>query len=109
MVDAIFELGDLELELGGTLRAGQVSYRTHGTLAPARDNAILFPNMYSCTPASLDPCIGAGEALDSERWFVVYPGQLGNGICSSPSTTAQPFSDLTIGDDVTAQHRLVTN
>jgi len=107
--DAIFELGDLELELGGTLPAGRVSYRTHGTLASGRDNAILFPHMYSGTPASLDPWIGAGRALDPARWFVVCPGQLGNGISSSPSTTAHPSPELTIGDDVTAQHRLVTD
>src|SRR2546427_5735126 len=108
MVDAIFELGELELELGGTLPAAQLSYRTHGTLAPGRDNAILFPHMYSGTPASLDPWIGAGRALDPARWFVVCPGQLANGISSSPSTTANPFPELAIGDDVAAQHRLVS-
>jgi homoserine O-acetyltransferase len=106
--DAIFELGDLELELGGTLPAVQLAYRTHGTLAPGRDNAILFPHMYSGTPASLDPWIGAGRALDPARWFVVCPGQLANGISSSPSTTAHPFPELVIGDDVAAQHRLVS-
>ncbi len=88
-------LGDLELELGGTLRDARLAYRTHGTLAPGRDNAILFPHMYSATPASLDPWIGRGRALDPGRWFVICPAQLVNG-------------ELAIGDDVAAQHRLVS-
>jgi homoserine O-acetyltransferase/O-succinyltransferase len=106
--DFVLELGDLDVELGGTLPDARLAYRTHGTLAPARDNAVLFLHMYSGTPASLDPWIGSGRALDPGRWFVICPGQLGNGISSSPSTTSGPFPELTIGDDVAAQHRLVT-
>ncbi|MBV8735106.1 MAG: alpha/beta fold hydrolase [Solirubrobacterales bacterium] len=105
--DGILELGDLELELGGVIPAARLAYRTHGTLAPRRDNAILFAHMYSGTPASLDHWIAGGRALDPTRWFIICPGQLGNGESSSPSTTAGRFPELTIGDDVTAQHRLV--
>ncbi|MDQ3993953.1 MAG: alpha/beta fold hydrolase [Actinomycetota bacterium] len=107
--DHVFELGALELELGGTLRGPRVAYRTHGRLAPGRDNVILFPHMYSGTPASLDAWIGPERPLDPDRWFVVCPGQLGNGVSSSPSTTAGAFPALTVGDDVAAQHRLVTD
>jgi homoserine O-acetyltransferase/O-succinyltransferase len=109
--DATCRLGDLELELGGALPGARLAYRTHGSLAPGRDNAILFAHMYSGTPASLDPWIGPGRPLDPERWFIICPGQLGNGVSSSPSTTASgagPFPALTIADDVAAQHRLVT-
>jgi homoserine O-acetyltransferase len=105
--DHLFEFGKLELELGGTLPDGRVAYRTHGSLAPTHDNAILFPHMYSGTPASLDGWIGPGRALDPERWFIVCPGQLGNGLSSSPSNAPGDFPELTIGDDVTAQQRLV--
>lgn len=105
--DHVLKLGDLDLELGGTLAEARLAYRTHGTLAPARDNAVLFLHMYSGTPASLDPWIGSGRALDPGRWFVVCPGQLGNGLSSSPSTMSGPFPELTIGDDVAAQRRLV--
>lgn len=110
-IDAALELGDFALELGGLIPAARLAYRTHGTLTPGRDNAILFEHMYSGTPASLDPWIGSGRALDPERWFIICPGQIGNGISSSPSTTAGGrgrFPELTIGDDVTAQHRLVS-
>lgn len=106
--DATLELGDVELELGGVIPAARLGYRTHGTLAPDRSNAILFAHMYSGTPASLDPWIAGGRALDPARWFIICPGQLGNGISSSPSTTVGPFPELTIGDDVSAQHRLVS-
>jgi homoserine O-acetyltransferase/O-succinyltransferase len=107
-VDEIFELGDLPLELGGTLCTARLAYRVHGTLSPARDNAVLFPHMYSGTPSSLDTWIGADRALDPGRWFVVCPGQLGNGLSSSPSNTEGPFPALSIGDDVSAQYRLVS-
>jgi len=93
--EGVFELGDLELELGRTLPDARLAYRTHGELSPARDNAMLFPHMYSGSPASLDPWIEPGRPLDPERWFVVCPAQLAG-------------AELTIGDDVAAQHRLVT-
>ncbi len=63
--------------------------------------------MYSGTPASLDGWIGPERALDPTRWFVVCPGQFGNGVSSSPSSTSGEFPALTIGDDVAAQHRLL--
>jgi homoserine O-acetyltransferase/O-succinyltransferase len=105
--DGILELGDFETELGGVIPAARLVYRTHGTPAPARDNAVVFAHMYSGTPASLDPWIGAGRPLDPERWFIICPGQLGNGASSSPSTVGGSFPELTIGDDATVQHRLV--
>ena len=63
--------------------------------------------MYSGTPASLDEWIAPERALDPTRWFVVCPGQFGNGVSSSPSNTSGEFPALTIGDDVAAQHRLL--
>jgi homoserine O-acetyltransferase len=105
--DGTLELGDFELELGGVIPGARLDYRTHGSLAADRGNAVLFAHMYSGTPASLDSWIGSGRALDPERWFILCPGQFGNGISSSPSTTAGPWPEVTIADDVTAQRRLV--
>ncbi len=102
-----FDLHEFELELGGMLPAARLGYRTHGMLSEARDNAVLFPHQYSGTPASLDRWIGPGRPLDPQRWFVICPGQLGNGESSSPSNSEAPFPDLTIGDDVEAQRRLL--
>lgn len=108
-----FDLGRFVLRSGYTLPAGQLAYRTHGTLNAAKDNAVLFPHMYSGTPSSLDLHIGPGLALDPERYFIICPGQLGGGMSSSPSNTEPPFDRgqfpaLSIVDDVLAQHRLVT-
>jgi homoserine O-acetyltransferase len=103
----VLGLGDLELESGAVLACARLAYEAHGTLSPARDNAILFPHMYSGSPASLARTVTAGRALDPERFFVICPGQLGGGLSSSPSNTDGPFPEVTIGDDVTAQHLLV--
>jgi len=51
--------------------------------------------------------------LDPRKYFIILPGQFANGFSSSPSNTPPPFNDgafpnVTIGDDVRAQHRLVT-
>lgn len=105
---AIFELGDFELEGGDVLAEARLLYKTHGTLNAARDNAVLYPHMYSGTPSSLESTIAPGRALDPERWFVICPGQLGNGFSTSPSNSDTPFPDATIGDDVRAQRRLLT-
>ena len=109
MSDEVLELGDLELESGETLRGARLLYTTHGTLNEARDNAILYPHMYSGTPSSLESTIAPGRALDPERWFIVCPAQLGDGLSSSPSNTDGAFPDVSVGDDVTAQYRLVTD
>ena len=104
----MLELGDLRLEGGGVLEGARLLYKTHGSLNAARDNAILYPHMYSGTPSSLESTITPGRALDPAAYFVICPGQLGGGFSSSPSNTGGPFPDVTTGDDVTAQHRLVT-
>ena len=109
----IFELGDFELESGITLPNARLAYKTHGTLNSARDNAILFPHMWSGTPKAMEIFIGEDRPLDPSKYFIILPGQFANGFSSSPSNTPPPFNggafpNVTIGDDVRAQHRLVT-
>jgi homoserine O-acetyltransferase/O-succinyltransferase len=108
-----FELGDFPLNSGYTLRGARLGYKTHGTLSAARDNAILFPHFYSGTSATLEHWIGEGRALDPTNYFIIMPGQFGGGFSSSPSNTLLPFNQgafppVSIGDDVRAQHRLIT-
>ncbi len=105
---SVLELGDVLLESGETLRDARLLYKTHGEPNAARDNAILYPHMYSGTPSSLESTIAPGRALDPERYFVICPGQLGGGFSSSPSNTGGRFPEVTVGDDVRVQHRLVT-
>lgn len=109
----VFELGDFPLLLGGTLRGAKLTYKTHGTLNKDRNNAILFPHMYSGTPNSMEIFIGPDRPLDPTKYLIILPGQFGNGFSSSPSNTPPPFGqsafpNIMIGDDVRAQHRLIT-
>ncbi len=108
-----FELGDFALEMGETLRNAKLLYKTHGKLNAKKDNAILFPHMWSGTSSSMEGFIGEGRPLDPKKYFIILPGMLGNGFSSSPSNTPTPhdrgaFPNVTIGDDVQAQHRLLT-
>ena len=108
-----FELGNFELESGITLPDARLAYKTHGALNEAKDNAILFPHMWSGTPKAMEIFIGEDRPLDLRRYFVILPGQFANGFSSSPSNTPPPFNggafpNVTIGDDVRAQHRLLT-
>ena len=107
------ELGDLPLIQGETLKDAKLAYRTHGELNANKDNAILFPHMWSGTSKSMEIFIGEDRPLDPSKYFIILPGQFGNGFSSSPSNTPPPhnmgaFPNIMIGDDVMAQHRLVT-
>lgn len=112
-----YELYDIEvlnLEEGGTLRGCQLAYATFGELNAAKDNAILIPTWYSGTSKIIeDVYIGEGRALDPAKYFILVVNQIGNGLSSSPHNTPAPagmghFPCVRIGDDVRAQHMLVT-
>ena len=109
----IFKLGDFALQRGGMLPDCKLAYATAGQLNAEKSNAILFPVMFSGSSGSLQHYIAEGLALDPEKYFIIIPNQLGNGLSSSPNNTPAPFSaasfpNLDIADDVCAQHRLIT-
>ena len=110
----LFDAGNLLLEEGGTLRACQLAYATHGKLNAAKDNAILVPTWYSGTSKIMEQVyIGKGRALDTDKYFIIVVNQIGSGLSSSPHNTPAPggmanFPRVRIGDDVQAQHKLVT-
>jgi homoserine O-acetyltransferase/O-succinyltransferase len=109
----IFELGDFALQGGATLRGAKLAYQTYGTLSAAKDNAIVYPTWYSGRHWDNEWLIGSGMALDPERYFIIVPNMFGNGLSSSPSNTPPPydrarFPNVTMYDNVAAQHRLVT-
>ena len=109
----IFAAGDTTLQSGVVLPDVRIAYVTHGRLNAARDNAIVYPTHYSGTHDSNAWAIGAGMALDPEKYFIIVPNMLGNGVSSSPSNTPAPFDGprfplATVLDNVLLQHRLVT-
>ncbi|HUB11975.1 MAG TPA: alpha/beta fold hydrolase [Acetobacteraceae bacterium] len=110
----LHEIGDLPLEEGGTLRNCQLAAATFGSLNAERDNAILVPTWYSGTSKIIEQVyIGKGRALDPDKYFIVVINQIGNGLSTSPHNTPLPgghgnFPRVRIGDDVRAQHKLLT-
>ena len=110
----VHDIGNLELEEGGTIRGCKLAYATYGSLNAAGDNAILIPTWYSGTHKIMEQVyIGSGRALDPGKYFIIVINQIGNGLSTSPHNTPAPagmghFPHVRIGDDVRAQHRLVT-
>lgn len=101
----IFEAGDVTLQSSAVLRGARLSWKTHGTLAPARDNVIVYPTSYSARHPDLEWLIGPDGILDPTRWFVVICDMFGNGLSSSPSNTPDYPTLVTIHDNVTVQRR----
>lgn len=106
---ALFDLGSCALESGQTLEPCHVGYRTFGTLADDRSNAVLVPTWFGGTSGALAPFIRPGGLVDPERFFVVIADALGNGVSSSPSNHADggSFPPLAIGDMVEAHRELL--
>jgi homoserine O-acetyltransferase len=109
----VFDLGDVVLQSGATLRGATLAYKTYGKLNGRKDNVIVYPTWYSGQHVNNEWLIGQGMALDPEKYFIIIPNMLGNGLSSSPSNTPPPydrarFPNVTLYDNVTLQHRLVT-
>jgi len=110
----LHSIGDLHLEQGGTIRDCQLAVATFGSLNAAADNAILVPTWYSGTSKVMQQAyIGKGRALDPDTYFIIVVNQIGNGLSTSPHNTPMPggrghFPRVRIGDDVCAQHKLLT-
>lgn len=112
-LEQVFALGNFVLRSGATLREARLTYKTHGTLNSDQSNAIVYPTPYSAHHTDIEWPIGPGKALDPEKYFIIVPDMLGNGLSSSPSNMPAPydrarFPNVTIHDNVVSQHRLVT-
>lgn len=109
-----YSLGDFELESDQILRDAQLAYTTHGRLNNDKDNAILVTTWYGATNKVMDDVyIGPDKALNPDKYFIVVVNQLGNGLSTSPNNSkTQPddtFPNLSISDDVSAQHQLLSD
>ena len=109
-----FELGDVRLQSGATLRNAQLAYATYGTLNPAGGNVVLLPTFYTGTHLRNEPLFGSGRAIDPARHFVVSINLFGNGYSSSPSNSnasqhGPRFPNVTLYDNVACQHRVLTS
>ncbi len=109
----LFDLGDVVLQHGATLRGAQLAYKTYGTLAADKSNVIVYPTWFGAWHDANEWTIGAGKALDPDKYFIVVPNQLNNGLSTSPSNTPPPydgpnFPRVTFADQIAVQHRLLT-
>lgn len=109
-----YDLGNFKLECGETLRGAKLAYRAFGNLNDEKSNAILVTTWFSGTAKVMqDVYVGPPHALNPEKYFIVIVDQLGGGVSSSAHNMMLPqargkFPKLSIGDDVTAQHKLIT-
>ena len=109
----LFDLGGFKVQGGATLRAAKLAYKTYGTLNAQKDNAIVFPCAFNGLIAENEARIGADSPLDPAKYFIIVAGLFGNSQSSSPSNAPAPFDgprfpEVTIADNVRAQHKLAT-
>lgn len=117
-------VGTLPLEQGGVLPEVRLAYETWGTLAPDGSNAVLIEHALTGDSHVLGPAgpghptpgwwsglVGPGEAIDTDRWFVVAPNVLGGCQGSTGPASLAPdgrpwasrFPTITIRDQVAAE------
>lgn len=119
----------LELACGQTLPNFEMVYETYGSLNEQRDNAILICHALSGSHHAAgyhnpddkkagwwDGFIGPGKVIDTQRFFVVCPNNLGSCYGTTGPTTINPetnepwgakFPLITLQDWVNSQKRLM--
>ena len=118
----------LSLDCNRTLDGFELVYETYGELNAKRNNAVLICHALSgdhhaagyhsaseSRPGWWDSCIGPGKVIDTQRFFVVCPNNLGGcggstGPLSTNPATAEPFGPdfpmVTVRDWVRSQAAL---
>ena len=77
-----------------------------------KTNVIVYLTSYSAQHSDIDWLIQPGKALDPQKYFIVIPDMLGNGLSTSPSNIGFPFDRgryplVTAYDNVHLQQRLL--
>ena len=88
------DLGEFHFEDGGAIPNLRMSYVTHGTLNAQKDNAILFMHGWAANHHSADHLIGPGKALDTDKYFLICPDELGNPQTTLEHSTSPTSSGL---------------
>ncbi len=103
-----FRLGDFKVQSGETIRDARLVWKSHGTLAPQRDNVVLYPCSYGAKHEDLEWLIGPDRILDPTRWFIVIPNMFSNGVSSGAAETPDYPKLVTSWDSAQAQRRLLS-
>lgn len=126
ITQATFTTRDFGLRSGQSLPELSIAYETYGRLAPDGGNAILVAHgitshhhaagRYEGQAGWWDRVIGPGQAIDTERYFVVSSNALGSSYGSTAPASVDPrsgrrygpdFPRLSIADMVAAQRLLL--
>ena len=117
----------LPLELGETLPEVRIAYETYGMLNARKDNAVLVCHALSGDshvashgddddPGWWEIMVGPGKPIDTDHFFVICPNCIGGCRGSTGPDDINPntgkrygmdFPEITIGDIVEAQCRLI--
>jgi len=102
----------LDLVCGRRLDEYELVYETYGTLNAERSNAVLichalsgdhhaagYHSMADRKPGWWESCIGPGKPIDTERFFVVCPNNLGGCRGSTGPNTINPTTGKEWGPD----------
>jgi homoserine O-acetyltransferase len=107
-------LPGLRPQSGFTFERVEVEYQTLGTLSPARDNAVLVCHALSGNAhvAGLDPItkrpgwwdyhVGPGQAIDTDKFFVICASVLGGCSGTTGPASLRPGTDKPYGTDFPA-------
>ena len=99
------------LSSGEVIKPCRIGYRTFGTLNADKSNVLLVPTWFTGNSAAHAYLVSPAY-LDPETYFIVIVDALANGVSSSPSNSTSQSNDqfpqITIGDMVQSQHRLLT-
>lgn len=115
----------IDLDCGRSLPGFEMVYETYGQLNAEKDNAILichalsgdhhaagYQSMEDRKPGWWDTCIGPGKPIDTNRFFVVAPNNLGGCKGTTGPMSVNPdtgraygpdFPIVTVGDWVRSQ------
>jgi homoserine O-acetyltransferase len=108
----VFDAGNVLLQSGRTFRNMTIAYKTFGALNADKSNVIVYPTSYGAQHHDIQFMVGAGAALDPQKYFIVIPNLFGNGLSSSPSNTVWPdvgsrYPNITCFDAVHVQRRML--
>jgi homoserine O-acetyltransferase len=125
----LFNIPEFRLQNGQLMRDVTLAYRTLGTLAPDRNNAVLITHGYTSGPQMIDPgapvgegswnaLVGPGKAVDTDRYFAVAANMLGSSYGSTNAASFDPktgrrygprFPDITVSDIIATQRLLLAH
>jgi homoserine O-acetyltransferase len=100
----------LRLRRGGELQGGVIAWESWGAPSAARDNTVLLytglsPSAHAASstedpsPGWWEPLIGAGRALDTDRYHVVCVNSLGSCFGSTGAASIDPRTGRRYGRD----------